>query len=578
MEWIVDGHYTRSTPGASGENELSHYPVIFPTNLSPLFQEFLNEVGRCTPKVILPLDTMPFANPSRAHPHGFSINAWTHPTDIHILIDAENVNETILAHELAHVWIDLVKGIEDARVWDDQSDLPKCNQVMMIQSFVLDFAVDAVLREKGFDVEEIERDQVIASEQLALALQKGVRFANLKESSFIATHLARELVNEAIDFLPVRSAELFPAAASQLPEIYELSKIMAQIVLDNFPNDRQSAGTAIDQVLEASFNLTDPGLDFSSCLRNVEPVVDWSFDKNPDWLEGMPVRDKCRVGVAMAKLGATSADTPVVKTMPDGRVIVEFEREDGSFIGGFVLKQGRPLMLPLRPQRVPGPPQPLIVNSPNPPFQGQAWQPPTHLSTNQSDLRYSPRTYSPGLMRWLTGVRLDHFLAGEHPYAYADNNPTTLINPDGLDPVKDLFDKIFPPGLYIPEGIFPKGWNPCPRDKTPQPWPPGDWSTGFWSYGNCCGPTKPCGPFSKTIDCADAACKKHDNCVGPASTFLQNWFKCSGPYCNDLKFCWNQHCVKRPLDLKQCNAIRTMAGQFCNSFGGGPPQLEHPWK
>lgn len=46
------------------------------------------------------------------------------------------------------------------------------------------------------------------------------------------------------------------------------------------------------------------------------------------------------------------------------------------------------------------------------------------------------RTYSPGLARWLTKARMEEMLAGEHPYGYANNNPTTYTDPSGLSPFK----------------------------------------------------------------------------------------------------------------------------------------------
>ncbi len=45
-----------------------------------------------------------------------------------------------------------------------------------------------------------------------------------------------------------------------------------------------------------------------------------------------------------------------------------------------------------------------------------------------------PRSYSPGMARWLTQVRLQELLAGEHPYSYSFNNPTTYTDASGLNP------------------------------------------------------------------------------------------------------------------------------------------------
>ena len=44
------------------------------------------------------------------------------------------------------------------------------------------------------------------------------------------------------------------------------------------------------------------------------------------------------------------------------------------------------------------------------------------------------RPYMAGLGRWTTQARLQEQLAGEHPYAYANCNPTTFRDPSGLSP------------------------------------------------------------------------------------------------------------------------------------------------
>ncbi len=436
IEWIVDGHIKTSSLGTlpSDESELTAYPVIFPQNLSDRFDEFLNEIARCTPKVILPLDTMPTVFPARAHPGGHSIDAWSHPEHIHIFVDVEDVSEVVLAHELAHAWIDLVRGIEDNRVWRERKDTARYAQVQFMQSFVLDFAVDQVLDEKGFDRSQIVEDWEIASAQLRIAAERGYQPENRREAVFMASHLASTLVEESRDRLPVKVANLFPVVSRNLPEIFSLAKGMAQSVLDHFPTDRSSARIAIDQILRSSFAFTDPGLDFESHLIHVEPEINWEMDKNPGWLTGQSVRAKCEIGVAMATVGATSADTPVLNRENTGPILVSFNRPDGSSTEGIPLehavmppdprithinemmeesrraKARMEKMNVMNPNRPPAPPGPQLPNVPG----------------------FRPRSYSPGLARWLTRVRLEEMLAGEHPYGYAENNPTTLIDPDGL--------------------------------------------------------------------------------------------------------------------------------------------------
>lgn len=44
------------------------------------------------------------------------------------------------------------------------------------------------------------------------------------------------------------------------------------------------------------------------------------------------------------------------------------------------------------------------------------------------------RAYATGEARFITQVRMEQMLAGEHHYAYAFNNPTTYTDPSGNAP------------------------------------------------------------------------------------------------------------------------------------------------
>ena len=77
------------------------------------------------------------------------------------------------------------------------------------------------------------------------------------------------------------------------------------------------------------------------------------------------------------------------------------------------------------------------------------------------------RSYSPGLARFLTQVRLEELIGGEHPYGYAQNNPVTYTDPSGLKPqgigqwIRD--ELTFNYGSYCggnrtPFHDIPKGW------------------------------------------------------------------------------------------------------------------------
>lgn len=57
------------------------------------------------------------------------------------------------------------------------------------------------------------------------------------------------------------------------------------------------------------------------------------------------------------------------------------------------------------------------------------------------------RPYMAGLGRFFTRARLEEILGGEHPYAYAMNNPVTYTDPSGLKPLNgQLFGPPFNAG------------------------------------------------------------------------------------------------------------------------------------
>lgn len=186
----------------------------------------------------------------------------------------------------------------------------------------------------------------------------------------------------------------------------------------------------------------------------------------------------------------------------------------------------------------------------------------------------SGRSYSPGLARFLTQVRLEELMSGEHPYGYALANPTSYVDPNGTKPQGWLdwlpFHEHLPPAIRSPLGTL----SECVNNEIN---PDGFFFWIGWEYGNCCGKEKKCGEGSFVWNCTDAACRAHDICVGESTPSPIRWYQCSGKFCNDLRFCWNNHCVKR-IDGRQCRAIRDIASAFCAFYGGVPPGEGTVWK
>ena len=445
IEWVVDGHTGAPTLLRSGEGDQEElYPAIIPQNLSKRLTEFAAEIDRCTPKVLVPLDTMPTKFPKRGHPGGHWVDAWSDPYRILLFLDAASIHETVLAHELAHVWIDLVRGIEDYRVLKDKSNSARYAHVQFIQSFVLDIPVNRVLDEKGFDIEVIQRDAGIALKNLAESAARGYAPPSKREAAFLGSFLATSiLAAEEHSAGIVRYEDNLLLLKPVLPEVYALGERLASVIAENPPNSRENVRAAVDAALSASFSFCDEELDIEGELIEIAPEICWDEDKHPHWFAGLSPRAKCEIGVAKARLGASSTARYELSYASNSRVRIRFEHDDGGFtdyvelqhvtlLPGDVhphiklaidqserntrrieemMNQGK--LSPIQNSR-----QPAFRNLP-PPCPGQ-------------------RNYSTGLAQWITQVRLEEQLQGEHPYAYANCNPINYVDPDGLYAIKSI--------------------------------------------------------------------------------------------------------------------------------------------
>lgn len=444
--WKVDGHTHASSLTTQGQenSELTLYPVVFPQNLSPKLTEFLMEVGRCTPKAIMPLDTLPHQFPKRAHPRGHSVDAISDRYRILVFLDGSDASEAVIAHELAHVWIELVRGIEDYRVLRDTSDSGRYSQVQLLQSFVLDVAVGTVLKEKGFDTSDIEVDKHAALKQMGQAASAGYQPPTKREAVYMASFLASSFLAEHSS--TVLCSQTAALVQSQLPDVYRLANLFKDAVQNSPPTCAQSVRSAIDQVLTAAFEYTDGGIDLVSELFEFKPEPCWDHDKFPEWLPGVSVKGKCEVGVAMARLGVASDKGALFERQENGRIKVRFQTPEGGFTPYTELEHVEtiPESPEARARRI------MEINQMNrkrldemskgPKMPGGQPPQPSGPPLPPGFPPMPGRSYSPGLARFLTQVRLQELLGGEHPYGYANDNPITYTDPSGLAPCADGLD------------------------------------------------------------------------------------------------------------------------------------------
>jgi YD repeat-containing protein len=161
---------------------------------------------------------------------------------------------------------------------------------------------------------------------------------------------------------------------------------------------------------------------------------------------------------------------------------------------------------------------------------------------------------------------LVHNRLGSSLYVYCDDSPLVCSDPSGLVPITcscvciyenwvDSFEKTVDckgsaktccnsacqGGLCSWDG----DWHIVP----PPPPPPFQWP----GYGNYCGPR--CGEPKKSVDCIDAVCRDHDECLGSFLDWINplKYAHCQMQMCADLAKC---DCSKSAYSPSECKTAK----------------------
>lgn len=451
LEFEVESHVHVPTANSiqrwreGGQSDADLFPSIIPQNLSEKLTSFVAAVDRCTTKTLLVLDSMPHLRRDAGVPDGHWVDTIGNGGANLLFIDAAQIHETHFAHEIGHLWVQYVDQAEDERVMEDVSDAGRLHQLSFVQSFVTDLRVNQVIAEKGFDVSVIIEDQAASIASLSRAIEAGYRPENPREGVFMALALAAQILEEqktGSNTLAKLEVTLEKVTRHD-PELARLAYGMADAVIRHGYDGKDQIRASIDECLELAFAYSGDGIDLERDLV-IPPILEPDFDKYPQWIEGASPVMKCEVGRIMAQEDIPDGSRWSISQGPLNNRLLRFHLPDGTIKGPWTLEHSQAFATSLdHIERI------NEINRQNR-EQQMKHQPANGMPNFPGQPR---RFYMAGMARFLTRVREAEWLGGEHPYAYAMNNPVTYTDPSGLAPcfAKDC-------------GTFPGG--PCAYAKS----------------------------------------------------------------------------------------------------------------
>lgn len=337
IEWEVEGHLfapdlaSRARDGGpvTTEDARDLLPAVVPLNLSPRLNDFYQETDRCTSKHLMLLDTMPALRPRQAKADVHYVNLGSDPARILFFLDIANLHETILAHEIAHAWIDLVEETNDYRTMRDLSDVGKVYQFQFVNSFVIDQKVNDVIRERGFDMSIMEEQERQALINYAQAIAKGYQPSQIREIAFMALIIATRLVKlekgvvAPIEPYEAVTNEAMDVLKRSLPDAYVLAQQFAAAVCNCDYSNRKPVRATLDECLRLSYGFTDDSFDLEGDFEK-KIIVQPNEDKYPHRFPGLSVPAKLEIGRALAKHNLGSSFHWRMSRNSSGQLQIEF--------------------------------------------------------------------------------------------------------------------------------------------------------------------------------------------------------------------------------------------------------------
>ncbi len=336
IEWAVMsyGYFVAPPTTARYPDDCDYLPIVMPHNISQRLIQLLYEVDHCTSKQIVLLDTMPEKHPFGLGKNLHCANMNADPSEVRLFLDAKNAHQTLIAHELMHLWMWFVEGNEGEKTLKDRSDNARKNQLDFIQSFVLDIRVNDLIEKRGFDMSLIAQDQVNG----LVALRKSILIPeftpNLRERLLYSLQIAGAVLEQKrwTQEMQIQLAGMLEFFEVAVPKIYGMALQLVEIVSRQPLDTRDAMRKALDECTMLGFQFTGDNLDLERDFKEVAPT-ECMHDKFPNELTKYAVPLKLEIWKAMSRLGIEGYGQVHVNTAPSGMAVLTIEPEDGNLIG-----------------------------------------------------------------------------------------------------------------------------------------------------------------------------------------------------------------------------------------------------
>jgi len=260
---------------------------------------------------------------------GLCCACWREDPDLmFVIVDSNWCREDVMAHELMHIWLDLVEGYEDHRRYRDAANGRNSFTALSIQSFVIDCKVQERLKQRGFPLRQFTDDIVDSLHDCATALDRGGELANRSQEAVIANLLAR---TEAVPDLYELTSEDWERLcyvrrvfSRHVPGVVWLATRVAEAFSRHDYKSAPEALRLIDECLRLHFAYRGEPLDFERDFRIERDAVELCRESSPtqrtarQWVDHyMPHSLSCvehlkRTGTALGQQGTADQHAPTV--------------------------------------------------------------------------------------------------------------------------------------------------------------------------------------------------------------------------------------------------------------------------